>query len=334
VKKFLSLAVLLSLVGCSRHASEQSANARPTVDVHVGKVTLDAQARTQEVAGTVRPFARAVVSARIMGVVAKSRLALGEHFQAGAVLVTLQADETQARVDQTRAALRQAERDYTRESALAAKGASTDETVRTAADQRDQARAALVQAGTMLSYTKITAPFSGVITGEFVKPGDLASPGTPLFEIQGMDHMRVEAGVPENLPALPVGRPVAVTWLGQKVEGTLVETSPASDPLTRTRLVKVELPAGAAVGPGQFVRLLWPDGHADSLSIPDDAVVTFGQMEQVFVVSDGRAHLRLVKTGARAAGRVEIFSGLNAGETVVVEPPAGLRDGDSVKILP
>lgn len=328
------LLLLLILGGCHRSEPPAAAADRPPTAVHVAPVAMEQAVRAQDVAGTVRPFDRATVAARIMGAVTESHLAVGRAVPAGEILVRLQAAEIGAQADEARAALRQAERDFTREQALAAKGASTAETVRDAADRRAQAQAAVAAAGARQDYTEVPAPFAGVITAEYVKPGDLASPGRPLFAIEGTDRLRAEVQVPENLPVPATGAPLRVTWADGAATGTLVELSPATDPTTRTRLAKVELPSGTPVASGAFVRVSWPAETAVRLTVPATAVRRFGQMEQVFVVVDGRARLRLVRTGDHAGAAVGINAGLDAGEVVIVAPPAPLRDGDPVKVSP
>jgi len=186
----------------------------------------------------------------------------------------------------------------------------------------------------MLAYTRIAAPFSGVLTAEFAKPGDLATPGRPLFEIEGVDQLRAEVQVPESLSSPALGAELTVLAGDDPVSGQLAELSPAADPTSRTRLAKIALPAAAAVHSGQFVRVLWPAGNRTALTVPATAVMTFGQMERVYVVTAGRAQLRLVKTGARESDRVQIAAGLDAGEVVVTAPSAALRDGQPVEIQP
>ena len=95
----------------------------------------------------------------------------------------------------------------------------------------------------------------------------------------------------------------------------------------------VALPDGAARS-GQFARLQVGNTLAGTLLVPAGAVTRFGQMERIFVVEQGRAVLRLVKTGRSLNGRSEILSGLNAGERVVLTPPTALRDGQPVTVQP
>ena len=330
----LALPFALAFAGCHRADEAAGAGQLPALRVSTAVVTATRTPRTQAVAGTIRPFARATIGAKVTGTVASSNLVVGRSVAAGEVLVTLQADELAARVEQTKAAVAQAEREYAREQTLESKGASTSDAVLAADDRRRQAHAAAQEAEAMLTYTKITAPFAGVITGELVKPGDLATPGRPLFEIEGTDRLRAEVQVPESLARPAPGASLTVLLDDTPLAGQLAELSPAADPASRTRLAKIDLPASAPARSGQFVRVLWPTADDVALTVPAAAVSVLGQMERVFVVSGGHAQLRLVKSGARDGDRIEIAAGLDAGETVIVAPPAALRDGQPVESQP
>lgn len=328
----LGVTGLAALAGCGRHANSTVAESQPAVAVRTASAEKIQVVNRQAVAGTVRPQARALVAAKIMGTVARADFAVGQAVADGEPLVSLTAAEIGARVEQAQAGLAQARRDYEREAALLAKGAATAESVHALEDRRRIAEAALVEATTMQGYTEITAPFAGIITKKFVYAGDFAAPGTPLFEIEGADRLRAEVQVPESLPLLAPGASLDVQTEDGSVGGVLAELSPAADPSSRTRLAKVDLPAGSAFRSGQFVRVLWPAGESGQITVPAGAVSMFGQMERVFTVSEGRAHLRLVKTGARDGGRVEILAGLDAGEIVVVDALPNLRDGQPVEV--
>ena len=321
---------LLLLAGCHRADDSAVADYIAPLPVQTAIVASTRTPRTQAVAGTIRPFARATIAAKITGTVATSNLVVGQAVAAGDTLVTLQADELAARAEQAKAALAQAEREYERERTLTSQGASTTDAVLAADDRRRQARAAAQEAEAMLTYTRVAAPFAGVITGELVKPGDLATPGRALFDIEGSDRLRAEVQVPESLGRPAPGASLTVLLDDTPLAGRLAELSPAADPVSRTRLAKIDLPPSASARSGQFVRVLWPVADDVTLTVPASAVSVLGQMERVFVLSAGHAQLRLVKTGAHDGDRIEIAAGLDAGETVVVAPPAALRDGQPV----
>jgi RND family efflux transporter MFP subunit len=321
--------------GCAKSGDRSSAGpAEPPVAVRVATVTSSTLARVQPVPGVVRPAARATVAAKIAGEVATSTLSVGRQVSAGEVLLTLQAAEFSARAEQAQAVLAQAEREFERERQMETQGASTQESVRAADDRRRQARAAAEEASAMLGYARVAAPFDGLITEELVKPGDFATPGRALFTLEAADQLRAEVQVPESLPVPAADAPLTVLADAREIPGRLVEVSPAADPVARTRLAKISLPANSGARSGQFVRVLWPAGEGTALTVPADAVSVLGQMERVFVVDDGRVALRLVKTAGRDAGRAIVASGVDAGESVVVAPPLALRDGQRVEIRP
>ena len=194
------------------------------------------------------------------------------------------------------------------------------------------ARAAVDEAAALLGYTRVAAPFDGVVTRKLVNTGDYAAPGTPLFDLEARAPMRVELAVPENLSVLPLGETVRVRRGDEIASARLTEASPALDPTTRTRTVILEFPPDTAVRSGEFVHALWPAGNFEVVRAPAAAVSTVGQIERAYVVIDGRAVLRIVRTGPRDNGHVQILSGLSVGELVVVDPPAGLRDGQPVAL--
>jgi RND family efflux transporter MFP subunit len=159
----------------------------------------------------------------------------------------------------------------------------------------------------------------------------------PLLEIEGAGNFQVEAGIPDSLAAgLAVGAPleVDVPVAGAHFTGNLVELSSSADSSTRTVTAKISVPAGSILRSGQFARVQVPGTSVRALFAPAGAVSKLGQMERVFVVGSGGAVLRLVKTGAIRGDRVEILSGISDGERVVLDPPAGLREGQRVEVQP
>lgn len=330
--KLLPLILVTGLLaGCGRHESAAPAAALPAASVALATVSAAALPQTRTVAGIVRPHDRATVAARVMGTVGTARLAVGQAVTAGEVLVQINAGELTAQLEAARAAVAQAERDHARELSLAEKGAAAAESVRLAADQLRIARARLTEAESVVGYTQIAAPFTGVIAEDLINAGDLATPGQPLFTVEATDHLQAEVPVPESLATVALGTSVALQLDGLTVTGTVTEFSPSADATSRTRLAKIALPASTPARSGQFVRALWPTGTATVLSVPRSAVQTLGQMERVFVNDQGHARLRLVRTGADLGDTVQVLSGLDAGEQVVVNPPSTLRDGQPLQ---
>lgn len=288
----------------------------------------------EEVVGTVRSRQRALVEAKVSGRVLEYSATPGTAVKAGQQLARLDVQEIQAKVDQARAQLDQAQRDFERQKQLIASNATTRQDFDAAETRVKIGAGALSEAETMLGYARVTAPFDGVVTRKLADVGDLAMPGKPLLEIEAPTSLRFEADLPEAiLDRVKLGDRMAVR-LTQVVEGIVSEISPVADPVSRTFMVKLDLPPSEGLRTGQFGRVSVPVGETRLLLVPKDAIVQRGQMEIVFVVQAGKAVLRLVKTGKVLEGRVEVLSGIEEGEQVIVSDIARLTDGQPVTIQP
>jgi len=335
----VATAALVLFTGCSRHdATTTTTSTLPSAQVQTAVVRLESVPVLTEITGTVRPVRRATLAAKLMGAIVELPVALGQRVSTGDVLLKISADEISARLAQAQAQLDQANRDLARERDLLPKHASTAELVRNLETRATLAEAQVREAQTMLGYAVIRAPFDGFVARKYVEAGDFASPGVPLIEIEGADAFQVEAGIPDSLAgALSVGTPVEITIASANTtfSAPLAELSSAADANAHTVTAKFTVPAGAAVRSGQFARVQVPGAPVRVLLAPATAVTTSGQMECVFVAGEGnRAVLRLVKTGAARGDRVEILSGLDDGERVVLAPPAGLREGQPLEVRP
>jgi len=327
--------LLVAVPGC--HGGQETAREEslPTALVRVQKVESREYPVTEDVVGTVRTRTRAMIEAKVSGRVASMPVTLGQQVEAGSVLFRLDVREIQAKLDQALALRDQARGDLKRYRALLDEGAVTQQEFDAVQAKKLVTEAAVVEAETMLDYAQVKAPFSGVITRKLADVGDLASPGRPLLELEGLSGFRFEANVPESLVSkVEVGAELAVriASLPENLKGTVSEISPALDPGSRTFLVKIDLAPDDRLRAGQFGRVAIPIGEAPVIKIPVGAVVKRGQMDLVFVVEDGRARMRLVKTGKLLDKDVEIVAGLSPGERVVVEGAEHLRDGQPVSV--
>lgn len=320
--------------GCGHKEEHAGSDSLPSVNVQTATVELRSHTRAQWLPGTAHPADEAMLAAKLMATVKEADFAIGQQVTGGEVLVILEAAEIDAQVEQAQAALAQVERNYTREKALLAQKATTAETVRTLEDEMRLAKARLAEAETMQGYTRIRAPFDGIITSREIRRGDLARPGMALLRIEGTGSLQVHVQVPDSLSALPYGTMVQVEADDNMLQARLTEWSPAADPASRTRLAKLKLAAGTAVRSGQYVRVNWPAEQTASLWFPAEALSRIGQMERVFTVEDGRLQLRLVRTGSRVGDALQVLSGLDEGETVVLFPSPQLRDGQPATIQP
>ena len=187
------------------------------------------------------------------------------------------------------------------------------------------------------SFTRIVAPFTGLVTEKLVEPGNLVTPGAPLLRLEDTRSYKLDVRVDESRAAwVERNAPVSVradTATGPtEIPGRVSEIARAIDADSRAFLVTIALPANDALRPGMYARALLPGPSRRMLRVPETAVVRRGQLTSVFVVDGRKARLRLVSTGRSSAGQTDILAGLTAGESVVIAPPPALRDGASLTL--
>jgi len=187
------------------------------------------------------------------------------------------------------------------------------------------------------SYAELQSPFPGVVVAKSVEPGSLAVPGAPLLTIEREGAYRLEAAVEESrLAAIRVGQTawVTVDSADCSIDARVSEIVPAVDAASRAYIVKIDLPAAAALRSGVFGRAKFQVGSRPVVAIPAEAVRERGQLQSVFVVDDGVARTRLITTGQKLNDRMEVLSGLRAGEIIVFPAPRQLADGARVEGRP
>jgi RND family efflux transporter MFP subunit len=252
-------------------------------------------------------------------------LARATHARLSALLERKSA--TAQEFDQAVAALRSAETHVTRGRA------GVDE----ARASLDGALAGGDAADVAASFTRIVAPFDGLVTEKLVEPGNLAAPGTPLLRMEDTQAFKLDVRVDESRASwVARDMPVTVRLEAARgpvdLSGRVFEVARAIDADSRAFLVTIALPAADAIRPGVFARAYLPGPARRTLRIPDTAVVRRGQLTIVFVVDRGKARLRLVSIGSSVSSQTEVLAGLSDGEAVVMAPPPTLRDGTPLTV--
>jgi RND family efflux transporter MFP subunit len=227
---------------------------------------------------------------------------------------------TAQELDDATAALRSAEARVAGASARALQAESAFESARAAGDQ----------ASTTEAFTRIAAPFDGVIAEKMVEPGNMASPGVPLLRLEDTREFRLEVRVDESrIGQIRNGDSVPV-FLGSgtgSIKGTVVEVSRAVDADARAFLVKIALPDARGLRSGVFGKARFGGTPRRALTIPSSAIVRQGQLTSVFVADKGIARVRLV-----SLSESEVLAGLTESELVILSPPAGVTDGRRVSV--
>jgi RND family efflux transporter MFP subunit len=347
--------------------AEQARDFVPSVDV----ATVEASPATFSVTlpGTTAAFAAANIFARATGYIAKRNVDIGDHVRAGELLAQLavpelddQISQNEATLDHLKSMLAQAEANrklqqvtWGRDQPLVEKGWVTrqqgdvdvqnlkgQEAAVAAAQHNVTAQENLVkQLHQERDYASVVAPFDGVITQRKVDVGSLvqgnATSGTFMFEIMQEDVIRVSAFVPQDAAfgvAPGVDAVVRVPEIpDREFPGTVTRIADALEPGTRTLLTEVDIPnPDGSLTPGIYCTIeLHIPRKTPSLSVPADAIIFNRNGMQVAVVSNGKAEFRKVNVKRDLGTRVEVDSGINAGDQVILNPPVTLVDGSKVQ---
>ena len=360
----LIVAAVAGLSGCS---TEQQAKVPSTETVRNISVLAVQQATVPdllEAVGTVHAAQTSDLASQMMGNIVEVRAREGDHVQRGQVLAVIDDSQPRASVDRAAAADTAAQQQLVAaESELALaestlkryqnlherKSVSPQEFDEVKARQqaalanRDmatagqgQARAALAQTRTSLDYTRIRAPFDGVVTGKKADSGALASPGMPIFTIEDVRRYRLDVTVNESdLRYVRTGQQVLVAIEAhdsEALKGRVAQIIPAADPASRTFQVKIELPADTRLRSGLFGRAQFSRGQRPALLIPRSAVVERGQLQGVFVLDQDKvASLRYITVGKPSGSAIEVLAGLQDGERLVAKPGAVDLNGKRVE---
>ncbi len=279
------------------------------------------------------------VFSRTMGRIENLTVEEGDRVKSGQILARLENDEqqlalerAQAALESNQAALRRAEELFSRQMI------AEDEIERLRLSVRD-AELQLKQAELSLKYTIISAPFSGIIAERYVSLGDRVNVSRPLFKLVDNRILRVDGWVAQkDIAKLEIGQEASITTTASSVHNyiaRLVRISPVVDPTFGKVKVTFELPGrGVKLKPGQFVELeLVLETHHDVQQMVKKALVYEAGIPVVFLAKDSLAFRRRVELGLETGDLVEIISGIDPGDSVIVEGQATLRDSARIKIV-
>lgn len=340
------------LTGCTKK-SETATELAIVRDVQITQVKNEQATDFVDTVGTAQASESAMLSSQVMGTVASVTVREGDRVRAGQTLISIDAaqlrsdtDRAQASVGATAQAIAAAESDaglaastLKRYQALKeqksvspqefdevqAKSQVASAHLEMTRSQQHEAMAAESTARTMQGYTRIHAPFDGVVTERKVDPGALATPGSPLLTIEKSGALRLVVSVDESLlQTVRVGAKIPVTidaLGGSPVDGKVALILPAADPGSRSFVVKIDLPSEAGLRSGMFGRARFAHGSKTVLLVPFSSVVTHGSLQSVYVEGPNQViESRYVTLGAAHGTDVEALSGLSSGEMIVNAP--------------
>ncbi|MEO8923702.1 MAG: efflux RND transporter periplasmic adaptor subunit [Caldimonas sp.] len=354
--------LVLLVIGAGRTVVARMANAR-VLETHASQQAVQyvkttfaksgGSGQTLALPGSLQGFQQAPIAARSSGYLKRWTHDIGSHVEKGELLAEIESPEVDQQLSQAIAARQQmvASLGLAKSSALRWEALRKKDVV--SQQELDERRSAALQADAnvaaaeanvqrlrqMQSFSRVTAPFSGVITRRNVDTGDLIdTSGKALFVLTQMDPLRIYVNVPQSYAQLvKPGQKVIVTQTelrGQSFTGEVARTAGSIDAASRTMQVEINLRnQGGALVPGAYVQVALPLAASSTLVVPTNVLLFRPEGTRVAVVdAASRVHLRPVTLGRNLGESIEVLDGIAGSDRLVVNPSDSLGEGDAVKI--
>ncbi|MGD8677813.1 MAG: efflux RND transporter periplasmic adaptor subunit [Chromatiales bacterium] len=304
--------------------------------------------------GVVEAVNRSTIAAQTGGQITEIHFDVDDFVEKGQVIVRLRDSQqkaaltaAEAQLKQAETALQDAQDTYDRAVKVFDKGAISEADMDKITAALESARAAgeaaaagVEQAREQLEYTKISAPYTGIVTERHVQTGEVAAPGTPIMSGISLEELRVNVDVPQSL--IPVIRNNPQGYVigpdGLPIMAEKITVFPYADQSSNTFRVRLDLPdTDGGFFPGMYVKTGFIIGMEKLLLVPESAVVNRSEVTGVYVIEEqtGKVSLRYIRTGRRFPdGKITVLSGLSPGETIALNPvEAGVaaKQGNGVK---
>lgn len=328
---------ILAIAACSqKEPVGQARGGAPAVPVTTALVEPVQWVDTIEAVGTTRARESISLTAKITETVRKVNFQDGQHVHAGDVLVELTSGQQVAALAEAQATFKDAESLMVRNNDLVRQGTVSKQVADTARATNDSAQARVAVLRAQLADRVVTAPFSGMLGLRQVSVGALVTPGTVITTLDDIDTVKLDFSLAERfLAAVRPGLALSVTTVaypGRNFDGAVISVDSRVDPLTRSFLVRAELPnADHALRAGMLMTVMLLQPAREVLAVPEIAVEQVGTGAFVYrVQADNKVSRVKVELGARQEGKVEVLSGLEAGARIVVDGTVKLRDGSVI----
>ena len=311
----------------------------PTI-VETTRVAVPPLQTSLESVGTLRADESVVVRPEVAGRLERIHFKEGQRVNAGDLLFSLDGSLARSDLNEAEANLQNSKQAFERAQELIAKNliSKSDFDNRRAEFGVDEARVASARA--RLAKVSVRAPFGGVTGLREISVGEYVTAGQALVSLVRLDPMEVDFNLPENqLAYIAVGQSVVVSldaFAGEEFSGKVLVIDPMIDQVSRTARLRASIAnPQRKLRPGLFARVSLGVSISDeSLMIPEQAIWPMGDQNFVYRVEEGVAKLIPVSLGQRLPGRVQVTSGLSAGDEIVTAGQLKIQDGAKVQVLP
>jgi len=289
--------------------------------------------------GDVLAISQAGIFSKVPGNLERIYADMGSKVYAGQLLATIDSTELYQQYQQTNATYQNAHMTFERVQQLIEKSLSSKQDLDNSDAAMKVARANFEAAATRLSYARVVAPFSGIITKRFLDPGALvAANNATLFTLMNLDRVKIIVNVPESdVQSVYQVRTAQVTFdalPGKTFQGKVTRFSDALNLATRTMDIQIEVEnATHIIKPGMFATVqITIAERQNAITIPTNAILKDDAGQYVFILDGSKARQTRVKTGAELLERTEILSGLAGNETVITVGQQFVKDGGQITV--
>lgn len=333
---FAAFLIIKAFIG--DQAGDQEGD-KPGTPVIVQKVSLYLFANIIEAIGTARANESLTLTAQISDTVQKVHFTDGAEVEAGTILVTLTNAEELANVSGALASYTEARQQFERTKPLVDKGALSQASMDAATRTLDEATARLNAARARAGDYVITAPFAGLLGLRQVSPGTLVSPGTEITTLDDITIIKLDFSIPERfISILRPGQEIAAkaaAYPDMEFRGIVKTINSRVNPVTRAVAVRAEIDNRERyLRPGMLLTVDLVSNLREALSVPEKSLIPVGGRQFVFVVGEDNKVERIeIEVGRRYGNRVEVLSGLKAGDLIVISGLLRLGPGMAVRVL-
>ncbi len=359
MQKLLFSLIILSFLTAGCTSEKETAPEVPQVSgVEVKTINKSFVDDFYETSATVKSKTASIVSGMIMGKVMSLRVKEGDRVSAGQLLLTIDSRDTAQKALGAQAgvngALKGAEeanqnrqltnKTYQRYEKLYKENVLTKQEFDQISTQKqiaeleyqkamhgvNQARAGLGEVGVYQSYSRVTAPISGIVVEKNIDLGSMAAPGQPLLTIETPSNLELVANINESMiDKVKIGTPVYLESEGKEIQSKITSVIPKIDSMARTFKVKIAL---TGLNSGGYVKVKIPVTKKEAITVPQNSIVQKGQLTGVYTVDEKNIiSYRLIRTGKTLGNDVEVLSGLNSGDKVITSGVDKAVDGGVVK---
>jgi RND family efflux transporter MFP subunit len=362
----LSIFIILSVVlaGCGNKVKPGSVEVkRPMISgVGMADIKLVSIDEYNETAGTIKGKNTSVLASKVMGEVRNIAVKEGDRVSKGQLLLTIDNRDAVAKVSAAQAGYREMVKTLEMTGQAQSLASITNERYEQlykedaiSKQQMDQvatqgkvaqldfersqeavkrAEASLLEAQTSYDFTQVIAPTAGVITAKKIDIGSMALPGVPLLILEDDSAYTIEADVDESIVGnirVGMATDIRVDSLGTSIQGMISEMAPVVDQATRKMHIKIAI-SGEGLKSGLYAQVKIPLTKKQTILVPKTAIVEKGQLTGVYVVdTQGVVLYRIVRMGKTYDSGVEILSGIQVGEKIIVTDTQKVIDGGVIK---